>query len=127
MSHHPASDDGITGKTAKYMFGEFIPVVGKYLADVADSVIGSLVLIKNVVGILGVIGVILMCIIPIIKLFSIVIILKVVETTLEPITDKRLFSSIGEVVKAVNAMIGIVFLLGVMNIFSFTILIIIHR
>ena len=119
--------DSITGKTAKYMFGEFIPVVGKYLADVADSVLGSLMLIKNVVGIASVLGIVLMCIIPIVKLFSIIIILKIVETTLEPITDKRIVNSVNQVVKAVSAMIGVVFLLSVVTIFSFAILVIIHK
>ena len=118
--------DGVTGKTAKYVFGEFIPVVGKYLSDVADSVIGSLVFIKNIVGILSALGIVVICLIPIIKLFSVVVILKIVEVTLEPVIDKRLANSVSFVLKALNSMIGIVFLLGVMTIFSIATLAMIH-
>ena len=119
--------DELTGKTAKYMFGTFIPVVGKYLADAAESVIGSLMLIKNVTGIASIIGILIICIMPILKLLSVVIILNILEVVLEPVTDKRLVNSVGEVSKSINGMIGIVFLLAFVVIISFTVLIINYR
>lgn len=115
--------DELTGKTAKYLFGTFIPVVGKYLADAAESVIGSLMLIKNVTGIVSIIGIIIICIMPILKLLSVVIILNILEVILEPITDKKLVNSIGEVSKSLNSMLGIIFLLVFMIIISVTVLI----
>lgn len=119
--------DELTGKTAKYMFGTFIPVVGKYLADAAESVIGSLMLIKNVIGVVGILGILTMCIIPILKLLSVVIILKILEVVIEPITEKKLINSIGEISKSVSNMLGIVFLLVFVIIISFTVLIINYR
>lgn len=110
--------DGITTRTAKYMFGACIPVVGKYLSDIADNVIASLVMIKSVVGIASVIGIILMCVIPIIKLASVVIVLKLMEALLEPVVDKRFSKLVGEVSTSVSSMIGIVFLVGVVIILS---------
>lgn len=110
--------DGITSRTAKYMFGAFIPVVGKYLSDIADSVIGALVMIKSVVGIASVLGIILICVIPIIKLASIVLGLKFMEAVLEPIVDEKFSKLIGEVATSISSMVGIVFFVGVVIILS---------
>lgn len=115
--------DGITGKTAKYMFGACIPVVGKYLSDIADSVVGSLMLIRSVIGIASVIGIVLVCVMPILKLVAVVFVLKIMEATLEPVVDKKFTQLIGEVTSSISSMIGVVFLSSVIIILSITVLI----
>jgi stage III sporulation protein AE len=42
--------DGATQKAAKFAISTFIPIVGKTLADAADTVIGCTLLIKNAAG-----------------------------------------------------------------------------
>ena len=42
---------GITAKTAKSLVSSGIPVVGKILGDVVDSVIGCGIILKNAIGI----------------------------------------------------------------------------
>ena len=56
-----SSVDGITAKTAKTIVSSSIPVVGKILGDVVDSVLGCGVILKNAVGFLGVIIIIGIC------------------------------------------------------------------
>ena len=90
------------------MFGACIPVVGKYISDIADSVIGSLVMIKSVVGIASVVGIILMCMIPIIKLTSVMLVLKLMEAMLEPVVDKKFQRLLGEVASWGISLIGLV-------------------
>ena len=48
-----AVTDGITLKTAKFITGNFIPVIGRMFSDATDTVISASVLLKNTVGIAG--------------------------------------------------------------------------
>ena len=43
--------DGIAVKTAKFVTGNFIPVVGRMFTEAADTVISASGLLKNTVGI----------------------------------------------------------------------------
>ncbi len=45
--------DGIAVKTAKFVTGNFIPVVGRMFTEAADTVISASGLLKNTVGIIG--------------------------------------------------------------------------
>ena len=63
-----SSVDGITAKTAKAAVSSVIPVVGKVLGDVVDSVLGCGVILKNAVGVVGVIVIIGICIFPVLKI-----------------------------------------------------------
>ena len=45
--------DGVTVRTAKFLSGTFIPVVGGMFADAVEVVIGSALILKNAVGLLG--------------------------------------------------------------------------
>ncbi|NMB97945.1 MAG: stage III sporulation protein AE, partial [Clostridiaceae bacterium] len=65
--------DGIANKTVKFALGTFIPIVGGYLADAADTVIGCTLLIKNAAGIVVMIGIISICIIPLLKMSVLVL------------------------------------------------------
>ena len=47
--------DGVTLRTAKFVTGNFIPVIGRMFTDAADTVINASVLLKNTVGMAGVI------------------------------------------------------------------------
>ena len=46
-----AVTDGITIRTAKFVTGNFIPVIGRMFTDATDTVISASVLLKNTVGI----------------------------------------------------------------------------
>ena len=44
-------------RTAKFLSGTFIPVVGGMFADAVEVVIGSALILKNAVGLLGVLAI----------------------------------------------------------------------
>ena len=50
-----SSIDGITAKTAKAVVSNIIPVVGKFLGDTVDSVLGCGVILKNALGVVGIV------------------------------------------------------------------------
>ncbi len=94
--------DGITAKATKSVVSSSIPVVGKILGDVVDTVLGSGLILKNAVGFVGVILIIGISIMPIIKLGIISVSYSLLATIIEPIADSKitkLLSQIGDVFK----------------------------
>ena len=85
--------DAVTLKTTKFTIDNFIPIVGKSLSDAISSVAGYSLIIKNAIGSIGLIVIILIIIYPIIIVLS-SLIFKLSAALLEPITDKRITSSI---------------------------------
>ncbi|HET7579735.1 MAG TPA: stage III sporulation protein AE [Bacillales bacterium] len=77
--------DGITIRTAKFITGNFVPVIGRMFTDATDTVISASALLRNTVGIVGV--VILLCIsaFPAIKVFSLALIYNIASAILQPL------------------------------------------
>ncbi len=101
-----SSIDGITAKTSKSIVSSSIPVVGKILGDVVDTVLGSGIILKNAVGFVGIIIVVGIAIIPVIKLGILSFSYSLLGTILEPIADSKitkLLSQIGDVFKILLA------------------------
>lgn len=86
--------DAVTLKTTKFAVDNFIPIVGKSFSDAITSVAGYSLIIKNAIGSIGLIVIILIILYPIIKLILSSLIFKLSAALLEPITDKRITSSI---------------------------------
>ena len=82
-----SSVDGITAKTAKAAVSSVIPVVGKVLGDVVDSVLGCGVILKNAVGVVGVIVIIGICIIPVLKIATLSIMYSLASAVVQPVAD----------------------------------------
>ncbi|HEY4551907.1 MAG TPA: stage III sporulation protein AE [Bacillaceae bacterium] len=77
--------DGVAIRTAKFVTGNFIPVVGRMFTDAADTVISASLLLKNTVGVAGVAIVLLLAAFPAIKIMMIAIIYKLAAALLQPI------------------------------------------
>ena len=54
--------DGITIRTAKYAVDNFVPIIGKFLSDAVETVIGCSVILKNGIGVIGLIALFLVCV-----------------------------------------------------------------
>ncbi|MFA1821570.1 stage III sporulation protein AE [Virgibacillus oceani] len=80
-----AVQDGIAMRTAKFITGNFIPVIGRTLTDAADTILSASLLLKNAVGIVGLIIIIFFALFPAIKIFAIAIIYKIASAILQPI------------------------------------------
>lgn len=82
--------DGITIRTAKFAVDKFVPIVGGFLSDSVDAVIGSTAILKNGIGIIGLIILILIILIPLIKIISLLLIYVVTGAIIEPISSKNI-------------------------------------
>lgn len=118
-----SSVDGITAKTAKAAVSSVIPVVGKVLGDVVDSVLGCGVILKNAVGIIGVIIIIGICILPIIKIGTLSIIYSLASAIVEPIADGKIVKLLDEMSGVFKILLAILCTLSVLLIIGVTLVI----
>lgn len=118
-----SSVDGITAKTAKTIVSSAIPVVGKILGDVIDSVLGCGVILKNAVGFLGVIIIIGICILPILKLAVLTISYKLVSSISEVIADSKIVQLLEQIGDVFKILLGILTAISFMVIIGTTLLI----
>ena len=77
--------DGIAVKTAKFVTGNFIPVVGRMFTEAADTVISASGLLKNTVGIIGLVILCLIVAFTAIQIFCIAFIYKFAAAVLQPV------------------------------------------
>lgn len=118
-----SSVDGITAKTAKTIVSTAVPVVGKILGDVVDSVLGCGIILKNAVGFLGVIIVIGICILPILKLSVLTISYKLVASISEVIADKKIVNLLEEISDIFKILLAILVSISFMVIIGTTLLV----
>ena len=110
-------------KTAKAAVSSVIPVVGKILGDVVDSVLGCGVILKNAVGIIGVIIIIGICILPIIKIGTLSIIYSLASAIVEPIADGKIVKLLDEMSGVFKILLAILCTLSVLLIIGVTLVI----
>ncbi|MBQ2938145.1 MAG: stage III sporulation protein AE [Clostridia bacterium] len=118
-----SSIDGITAKTAKTIVSSAIPVVGKILGDVVDSVLGCGVILKNAVGFVGVIIIIGICILPILKLAVLTFSYKLVSSISEVIADSKIVKLLDQMADVFKILLGILVAISFMVIIGTTLLI----
>ncbi|MBP1969716.1 stage III sporulation protein AE [Virgibacillus natechei] len=92
-----AIQDGVAMKTAKFITGNFIPVVGRTFTDAADTILSATLLLKNAVGVVGLIIIVFFTLFPAIKIFAIAIIYKIAAAVLQPIGDGPVITSLNTI------------------------------
>ncbi len=118
-----AKVDGVTIRTAKFAVDKFVPIVGKFLSDVMETVVGCSMVLKNAVGAIGMISLFFICIIPIIKILSLIFIYKIAGALIEPITNSKIADSLNEISKSLIMLLATVTSVGVMFFIAVTIII----
>jgi stage III sporulation protein AE len=93
--------DGIAIRTAKFITGNFIPIVGRMFTDAADTVMSASLLIKNTVGVAGVVILILLCAFPALKVLSLAIIYNIAAAVLQPLGSGPIIDSLVIISKSV--------------------------
>lgn len=115
-----SSVDGVTAKTAKAAVSSVIPVVGKVLGDVVDSVLGCSVILKNAIGFVGVIVIIGICIMPIIKIATLSIIYSLASAVVQPVADEKIVKLLDEMSGVFKLLLAILCSLSVILIVGIT-------
>jgi len=84
-----ASIDNFSAKALKYTIGNFVPYVGKILSDAADTIAGSLGIIKNTSTVFGIIAIIIIIGLPLAKILIISFGFKLTAALVEIYSDKK--------------------------------------
>lgn len=91
--------DGISIRTAKFAVDTFVPIVGGFLSDAVETVIGSSAILKNGIGIVGLFVLILITIFPIIKISILLFIYKLIGAVIEPIVSSNISNFFSDISK----------------------------
>jgi stage III sporulation protein AE len=115
--------DGVTIRTAKYITGNFVPVVGKMFTDATDTVITASLLVKNAVGITGVITLVMLCSFPAIKILSLALIYNLAGAMMQPLGDSPIVGCLQTIGKSLVFVFAALAAVGLMFFFALTIII----
>lgn len=106
--------DGITAKTAKFLFSGSVPVVGKLLGDSVDTILGSTLIIKDSIGFIGIMVLFGVALAPVIKILVVISIYSITGAIIEPFSDSRISKSLSGTVDAGSIILGILVTISVM-------------
>lgn len=118
-----SSFDGVTARTAKYAVDNLIPIIGGFLSDAIDTIIGCSLLIKNAIGAIGLIFLFIMILFPIVKIFALILIYKLSSAIIEPIADGRIVNSLNDMAKSLILVLAAVISVAIMFFMVVTIII----
>lgn len=114
-----AVTDGVTLRTAKFVTGSFVPVVGRMFSDAADTVISASMLAKNAIGLAGVIILLFISAFPAIKILTLALIYNISAAVMQPLGDSPIVSCLATIGKtmiyvfAALAAVSLMFFLAV--------------
>lgn len=114
-----AVTDGVTLRTAKFVTGNFVPVVGRMFSDAADTVISASMLAKNAIGLAGVIVLLFISAFPAIKILTLALIYNVAAAVMQPLGDSPIVTCLETIGKtmiyvfAALAAVSLMFFLAV--------------
>jgi len=116
--------DGIAIRTAKFVTGNFVPVVGRMFTDAADTVMGASLLLKNTVGVLGLFVLLLICTFPALKVLAISVIYSFSSAILQPLGGGPIIECLSIIGKNILFVFAALAAVSLMFFLSITIIII---
>jgi stage III sporulation protein AE len=118
-----AVTDGITIRTAKFITGNFIPVIGRMFTDATDTVVSASVLLKNTVGIAGVAILLIIVAFPAIKILMISFIYKFAAAVLQPLGGGPIIKCLDIISKSVIYVFAALGIVSLMFFLSITVIV----
>ncbi|MGG3798079.1 stage III sporulation protein AE [Metabacillus fastidiosus] len=118
-----AVTDGIAIRTAKFITGNFIPVLGRMFTDATDTVISASVLLKNTVGIIGVAVLLFIAAFPALKILSLALIYKFAAAILQPLGGGPIIKCLDIISKSVIYIFAALAIVSLMFFLSLTVII----
>lgn len=115
--------DGISIRTAKFAIDNVVPIVGKFLSDSIDAVIGSIGILKNGIGIAGLIVLSIIIIIPMVKISTILLIYNLILAITEPIASKNIIRFLEDVSKNLTLILVSIISLSIMFFITITVIV----
>ncbi len=99
--------DALSAKTTRYVVSNGVPVVGGILSDTIDTVVSSARVIKNATGVAGIVALFGICLAPVVKIGLTSLAFHLAAAVIEPVADKRIFTSVNAVAEVLSLMVGV--------------------
>lgn len=115
--------DGLSIRTAKFAVDTFVPIVGGFLSDAVDTVIGSSAILKNSIGIIGLLVLVMIILVPIIKMVVLLFIYSVIGAIVEPIASSNIVKFFGDISKTILLVLVSMVSIGIMFFITITIIV----
>lgn len=115
--------DGVTIRTAKFAVDKFVPIVGRFLSDAMDTVIGYSLLLKNSIGVIGLLAIFVICLVPMVKIIALIAIYKLSSAIVEPIAQNQLADCLNHMSNALVLVFAAVSSVAIMFFITITIII----
>lgn len=115
--------DGVTIRAAKFVTGNFIPVVGRMFTDATDTVLSASVLLKNTVGLAGVVILLMICAFPAIKVLSLVLVYNIAAAVIQPLGGGPIIQSLNVISKSILFIFAALAIVSLMFFLAVTIII----
>ncbi|XJZ26182.1 stage III sporulation protein AE [Bacillota bacterium Lsc_1132] len=115
--------DGVTIRTAKFVTGNFIPVIGRMFTDATDTVVSASALLKNTIGIAGVAILLIIVAFPAIKILMIAFIYKFAAAILQPLGGGSIISCLDIISKSVIYVFAALGIVSLMFFLSITVIV----
>ncbi|NLJ99485.1 MAG: stage III sporulation protein AE [Tissierellia bacterium] len=116
--------DGITIRTAKFAVDNLIPIVGKFLSDAVETVVGCSSILKNGIGMVGLGVLLLICIAPAVKIMTLLFVYKIIAAIVQPIGSQSITKCFNEVSKSL--LLVLIGVLSIATMFFITITVIVE-
>lgn len=101
-----------------------LPGVGNTVGSVADTVMGSGILIKSAVGVGGLICILVMCFYPLVKLLVFTLLYQIGGAVVQPISDRRVSAALHAAAESGKILVGYVFAGALMFLLSIIIVLV---
>lgn len=118
-----STTDGVAIRTAKFAVDKFIPIVGGFLTEAVDTIIGCSLLLKNGIGALGSIALAFIVVMPLLKILSLILIYKIASAMIEPIIDGQLSNCLKEMSNSLTMLFAAVLTVAIMFFMAVTIIV----
>jgi stage III sporulation protein AE len=118
-----AITDGVAIRTAKFVTGNFIPVIGRIFTDAADTVVSASGLLKNSVGIAGVAILLIIVAFPAFKILMIAFIYKFAAAILQPLGGGPVIKCLDIISKSVIYVFAALGIVSLMFFLSITVIV----
>lgn len=115
--------DGLSIRTAKFAVDTFVPIVGGFLSDAVDTVIGSSAILKNGIGIIGLLVLAIIILLPIVKVVVMLLIYSIIGAVTEPIASSNIIKLFGDISKTLLLVLISMVSIGIMFFITITIIV----
>lgn len=118
-----STSDGITIRTARFAVDTFVPVIGGFVSEAFDTIMGCSLLLKNAIGAIGLIIVAFIVLMPLLKILSLIFIYKITTVLIEPIAESQLVGCLNDMSNTMILIFGTVLAVAIMFFLAITMIV----